>query len=102
MHFYHRPTSKILFATNHFLLFNIYHVHGMINRLLSAPYVCILLYNRNQRDRVQQTTLVTMYLTPAVHSPGTVLVPPAPRHSTGQAVGGWRGKDNLILIMLAN
>ena len=50
-----------------------------------------------------QMTWVRMYLIPAVHSPATVLVPPAPYHTTGPVVGGWRGKnkpyfDNVSLI----
>ena len=42
---------------------------------------------------MEQTTLVRMYLTPAVHSPVRGLVPPVPLHTTGPVVGGCRRRD---------
>ena len=85
--------AKILFATDYFTLSLIYHVPGMIYHVLSEPCVYISSDNKNQQDRVQQTTLVHMYLTPAVHSPAIVLVPPASLHTTDPVVVEWRGKD---------
>ena len=70
--------SKILFVTNYLSLFIIYHIHGMIYRVLSAPCVYISVHNRNVQGAARQTSLVRMHQTPALHSPGAALVPPTP------------------------
>ena len=66
--------SNMLFAINYSTLFSIYHIHGMIYRVLSVPCVYISCYYRNVQGAARQTTLVRVYQSPAVHSPGAGLV----------------------------
>ena len=92
LHFFHRITlkqsihfvlfakSKMLIATNYFKLSSIYHINGMIYRVLSEPCVYISLHYRNVQGACRADdigpTLVLVYRTPAVHSPATDIVPP--------------------------
>ena len=70
--------SKTLFAIFFYILFSIYHIHGMIYSVLSTPCVYISCYYANVHGLHGGDDFGTGALTPAVHSPSTGLVPPAP------------------------
>ena len=83
--------SNMLFAINYLLLFSIYHIYGMIYRVLSEPcvYVSCEMYGAPYRAE----NFGALVPTPAVHSPGTGLVQPAPLHTNALVVGVWRCRD---------
>ena len=85
--------SETLFATNYLTLFSIYHIHGMICRVLSEPCVYISCYYRNVQGATRADDFGTAVQTPALHCPGTGLVPPVPWHTIGLVLGVWRGRD---------
>ena len=85
--------SNMLFAINYFTLFSIYHIHGMIYRVLSVPCVYVSCYYRNVQGPHGADDFGAYAPTSAVHSPGTGLMPPAPLHTTAPVVGEWRGRD---------